>query len=132
MSPTDSFSLFINVIDLLDMLFHVLCCVLPRTQILNLNNALDGTKKDLERAEEMGIEVQEFKKDMQMYIKQREVLHVRIGRSTVLYMELVDATMGLTCKARAVLWRVKVLRRAITISILKQQQIGDAEKTLVV
>lgn len=68
MSPTDSFSLFINIIDLLDMLFRVLCWVLPRTQISYLDNALDGTKKDLQRAEEMGIEVQEFKKDMQMYV----------------------------------------------------------------
>lgn len=68
MSPTDSFSLFINVIDLLDMIFRLLCWVLPRTQISYLDDALHGTKKDLQRAEEMGIEVQKFKKDMQMYV----------------------------------------------------------------
>lgn len=68
MSPTDSFSLFINVIDLLDMLFRLLYWVLPKTQISHLDSALDGTKKDLQRAEEMGIEVQQFKKDMQMYV----------------------------------------------------------------
>lgn len=54
---------------------------------------------------------------MNRYVEQREVLHLRIGRSTVLYMELVDAAMGLTCKARALLWRVKVLRRTITVGI---------------